>query len=56
MTEQTKEEIKKEGIDLETVTFDANGAVEGLDDTELDDVAGAGNGKCANGVCATSSM
>jgi hypothetical protein len=52
MTEQKKDEIKKDGIDLDAVTFDANGAVEGLDDTELDDVAGAGNNGCINGSCA----
>lgn len=30
----------KEGIDIEKVTFDENGEVGGLDDTELGDISG----------------
>lgn len=41
MSEQKKNDSpEKPGIDVETVTFDANGNVQGVEDSELDDVAG----------------
>lgn len=60
MSEQNKNEVAKEtGIELDNITFDANGEVKGLDDVALDDVAGGlleadgntGCGNTANGMC-----
>ena len=57
---------KKDGINVENITFDANGEVAGLDDTTLDTIAaGAGvatnpdaddewNGICWNSGCKVS--
>jgi hypothetical protein len=53
MSEQTKQEEKKEtGIEVESVTFDSNGEVVGVDEAVLDSVAGglvADNQGCVNG-------
>jgi hypothetical protein len=38
---------KKDGINVENITFDANGEVAGLDDTTLDTIA-AGAGVATN--------
>lgn len=41
MSEQNKNEtIKKDGVELEQVTFDEKGEVVGLDEEILDDVSG----------------
>lgn len=41
MSEQTKEQnVTKEGIEVDEVTFDANGKVQGVEESDLDDVAG----------------
>lgn len=55
MSEPLRERIKKEGIDIDEVTFDADGRVQGVEDSELDDVAGGvmaveDNSGCVNGL------
>jgi hypothetical protein len=45
-------EEKKEGYDVNQVTFDENGNVDGLDMETLDDVAGGGN----NGSCPSANV
>jgi len=55
MTEQTKNDVaKKEGIEVDGVTFDANGQAQGLADSELNDVAGGlmaeADSGCINGA------
>jgi hypothetical protein len=54
MSEPNKnEEKKKTGIEVDSVTFDSNGEVEGLDESVLDSAAGglmAGDSGCINGA------
>lgn len=55
MSEQNNNEVKKEdGVEVDNVTFDANGELVGLDPEILDGVAGGlveSNGSgCVNGV------
>jgi hypothetical protein len=52
MSEPKKEEKKETGIEVDSVTFDSNGEVEGVDESVLDGVAGglqAGDSGCING-------
>lgn len=55
MSEQNKNDVKKDGIEVDEVTFDANGNAQGLEDSELNDIAGglmeaAGDKGCINGA------
>jgi hypothetical protein len=53
MNEQIKKDEKKIGIEVDSVTFDSNGEVVGLDDSVLDNVAGGlmdSDSGCINGA------